>query len=145
MDYKKFKDAYYLRCDRDEDILECVLKLCRTEKILSATFSGIGCCMDVSLSVIDPDTLEFEPYRKTGVLEMTSINGNISADDSDEIYIHTHAMFSYRDQNNSYHSIGGHLIQAVVAYTAQIVLRPVEGGVIRRMRDPKTGLTVWKL
>lgn len=145
MEYKKFSDSFYLRCDRDDDIIDCVLSLCKKEKILSATFSGIGCCLDVSLSVINPQTLKFEPYRKTGVLEMTSINGSISSDDSDNIFIHAHAMFSYKDHNNDYHSIGGHLLKATIAYTGEIVLNPVKDGVIRRQIDPKTGITVWKL
>ena len=136
--------SFYLRCDKGEDILECILKVCKSEKILSASFSGIGCCSDVTLSVIDPTTNQFEPYQKTGILEMTSINGNISADDSDEIFIHAHAMFSYKDENNEFRALGGHLLKAMVAYTGQIIIHPVIEATIRRQLDPKTGITVWK-
>ena len=145
MDYKKNSDLYYLRCDRNDEILGCVLNLCKKESILSATFSGIGCCSSVSLSVINPQTLCFEPHDKTGILEMTSINGSISSDDDDNLFIHAHGMFSYKDQEGLYKTIGGHLLQAVVAYTTEIVLIPVQGGIIRRQKDPQTGITVWKL
>ena len=79
------------------------------------------------------------------MLEMISLNGNISADDNDNIEHHTHAMFSYLDENKTPQFLGGHLLEATVLYTAEIVINPVQNGVIRRMKDEKTGIVVWKL
>ena len=79
------------------------------------------------------------------MLEMISLNGNISSDDNDNIEHHTHAMFSYLDENKTPQFLGGHLLKAVVLYTAEIVINPIKSGVIRRKQDEKTGITVWNL
>ena len=41
--------------------------------------------------------------------------------------------------------LGGHLTKAVISYTAEIEIRPVEEGVIRRKQDELTRITVWDL
>ena len=144
MDYKKFGDSIYVRFDKGDEVLEGILNICKKENILSAIFSGIGGCGDVTVSTYIPEKNDFIPHNKTGLLEMISINGNISADENDEIFEHTHAMFSYLE-NGEVKFLGGHLTKAVVSYTAEIEIRPVQNGVIRRKQDELTGITVWKL
>jgi predicted DNA-binding protein with PD1-like motif len=144
MDYKKFGDTIYARFDRGDEVLSGILNICKKEKILSATFSGIGGCGDVTVSTYIPEKNEFTPHNKTGLLEMISINGNISADNEDNIFEHTHAMFSYLE-NDEVKFLGGHLTKAVVSYTAEIEIKPVKNSVIRRKHDGITGITVWDL
>ena len=145
MDYKKFGETIYARFDKGDEILEGILNICKKENILSAIFSGIGGCGDVTVSTLIPETNEFLPHHKEGcLLEMISINGNISANDNNEIFEHTHAMFSYLE-NGEVKFLGGHLTKAVVSYTAEIEIRPVQNGVIRRKQDELTRITVWDL
>ncbi len=40
MDYRKFGECYYIKMDRDDEIISTILK--DEENIRSATFSGIG-------------------------------------------------------------------------------------------------------
>ena len=146
MEYKKFGDAIYARFDRGDEIVSGLLDICRKENILSATYSGIGGCGDVTVASLLPETNEFLEHNKKGMmLEMISLNGNISADDKDNIEHHTHAMFSYLDENKEPVFLGGHLMRAVVLYTAEIGINPVKDGVIRRKHDEISGITVWKL
>ena len=42
MDYRKFGECYYIRMDRDDEIISTILEICKKENIRSATFSGIG-------------------------------------------------------------------------------------------------------
>ena len=144
MDYKKFGETIYARFDKGDEILEGILNICKKENILSAIFSGIGGCGDVTVSTYIPDKNDFIPHNKTGLLEMISINGNISANDNNEIFEHTHAMISYLE-NGEVKFLGGHLTKAVVSYTAEIQIIPVQNGVIRRKQDELTGITVWDL
>ena len=144
MDYRKIGGTIYARFDKGDEVLEGILNICKKENILSATFSGIGGCGDVTVSTYIPEKNDFIPHNKTGLLEMISINGNISANDNNEIFEHTHAMFSYLE-NNEVKFLGGHLTKAVVSYTAEIEIRPVQEGVIRRKQDELTGITVWDL
>ncbi len=144
MDYKKWGEYIYARFDKGDEVLDGILNICKKENILSAVFSGIGGCGDVTVSTFIPEKNDFVPHHKTGLLEMISVNGNISANDNDEIFEHTHAMFSYLE-NGDVKFLGGHLTRAVVSYTAEIEIRPVLNGVIRRKQDEMTGITVWDL
>ena len=119
MDYRKIGDTIYARFDKGDEILEGVLNICKKENILSAIFSGIGGCGDITVSTYIPEENYFLPHDKTGVLEMISIDGNISANDNNEIFEHTHAMFSYLE-NGEVKFLGGHLTKAIVSYTAEI-------------------------
>ncbi len=144
MDYKKWGEYIYARFDKGDEVLDGILNICKKENILSAVFSGIGGCGDVTVSTFIPEKNDFVPHHKTGLLEMISVNGNISANDNDEIFEHTHAIFSYLE-NGDVKFLGGHLTRAVVSYTAEIEIRPVLNGVIRRKKDEMTGITVWNL
>lgn len=144
MDYKKWGEYIYARFDKGDEVLDGILNICKKENILSAVFSGIGGCGDVTVSTFIPEKNDFVPHHKTGLLEMISVNGNISANDNDEIFEHTHAIFSYLE-NGDVKFLGGHLTRAVVSYTAEIEIRPVLNGVIRRKKDEMTGITVWDL
>ncbi len=144
MDYNKYGNALYVRFDRGDEVISGILDICKREHILSATYSGIGGCGDVTVSTYIPDKQEFMPHNKTGLLEMISLNGNISADDKDNIYEHTHAMFSYLE-NNEQKFLGGHLTRAVISYTGEITINLVQNGVIRRKKDPLTGIDIWNL
>ena len=143
MDYKKFGDKIYARFDKVEEIISKIMEICKKENILSATFSGIGGCGDVTVSTFIPEKNDFIEHNKAGLLEMVSCHGNIIADENDNIYEHTHAMFSYMD-NGEVKSLGGHLKKAVILYTGEFKITPVKNGVIRRMKDPQTGIMVWK-
>ena len=144
MDYKIAENIVYARFDCGDEILSGIIDICKKEKILSAIFSGIGGCGDITVATYIPEKNEFIPHNKTGLLEMISINGNISADDKDDIFEHTHALFSYLE-NGEVKFLGGHLTKAIVSYTAEIEIRPVLNTVIRRKQDQITGITVWNL
>lgn len=49
MDCKKFGETIFARFDKGDEVLSCILNICKKEKILSATFSGIGACGEVEV------------------------------------------------------------------------------------------------
>ena len=129
--------------DRGDEIVSSLMDICRSEGIRSACFSGIGGCSDAEMQVFIPERGEFETERVKGTLELVSIMGNIVSDDSNQLYHHTHALFTYLE-HGEHRSISGHMKSSTVLYTAEIELRPVIGGVIRRRNDPETGTGFWK-
>ena len=108
-------------------------------------FHGIGACGEVCIATYLPAADSFLDHRKNGMLELISLDGNISHDGNREIFEHAHAIFSYLDDNGDLCYIGGHLKRALVSYTAEIVVDPVPGDGISRMTDAQAGITVWKL
>ena len=142
MDYRRYGDTIYIRADRGDEIIACILDTCRMEKIQSATYSGIGGCKEAQIQTFIPETGTFETQTLQGMLELVSLNGNVITDEKGELYHHTHAMFSYKE--GEWHCLAaGHMKAMVVLYTAEIELRPVAGGVIRRKPDPETGTGFW--
>lgn len=142
MDYRKIGEAFYVRMDRDDEIVSTLIAICKENDIKSATFSGIGGCQSAEIQTFIPDEGVFETERLEGMLELVSINGNIILDDSNEYRHHTHAMFAYK-KDGAHHTAGGHLRSTVVLYTAEIELRPVIGGRIGKRFDPETGTGFW--
>lgn len=143
MDYRKYNDAVYVRMDRGDEIISGILSVCKSEGIHSATFSGIGGCGKAEIQTYIPETNEFELQQLEGMLELVSMTGNVITDDEGEYYHHTHAVFSYK--NGEQHCLAaGHIKSITVSYTAEIELRPIIGGKIKRQFDPETGTGFWR-
>ena len=142
MDYRKYGDTYYIRLDRNDEVLSSVLKVCKNEDIKSATFSGIGGCGRAEIQTFIPETGKFEMNEITGMLELVSLTGNIVTDNNGEYYQHTHAVFAHKDGDK--HCVtAGHIKSILISYTAEIELRPVIGGEIKRQYDAETGTGFW--
>ncbi len=142
MDYRKYGETYYARMDKGDEIISSILALCREENIASAIFSGIGGCSGAEIQTFIPENGTFETETLTGMLELAALNGNIVTDEAGNSYHHTHAVFSYKE--GSRHCMAaGHIRSITVLYTAEIELRPVIGGAIKRKYDAETGTGFW--
>lgn len=144
MEFKKIKDTYYLRIDKDEKIVETIRKMCRQERIQAGYFQGIGACSTVIISTYIPENNDFIDHNFTGMIEMISLMGNITTEGNGEPFLHSHAVFSYLDENRGIKVVAGHLKEAEIRYTGEIVLTPAEEK-IGRMFDTKANIDVWKL
>lgn len=142
MDYRKRGDAYYVRMDRGDEIITCLLELCRREGIASAVYSGIGGCKSAEIQTFSPERGAFDTEQVTGMLELVSFSGNVISDADGVLYPHTHALFAFV-QDGVHQVRGGHIRSTVVLYTAEIVLTPVPEGGIGRRFDPETGTGFW--
>ena len=141
MDYRRMNDIYYVRIDKGEEIITELLQICGRDGIQSAVFTGIGGCSHAEIQTFIPQKGTFETEILDGMLELINITGNIITDD-DQLFHHTHAVFSYKKESE--HKIAaGHMKALTVLYTAEIELRPVIGGVIKRKHDPETGTGFW--
>lgn len=128
--------------DRDDEVIENILEVCRRESISSAVFSGIGGCKRAELQVFIPEKGTFETEQLEGMLELVSFNGNVVRDNDGKLFHHTHALFTFKKDGQ--HGIaGGHLKSTTVLYTAEIALRPTVDGSIGRKFDPETGTGFW--
>lgn len=143
MDYRKFGESYYIRIDKDDEIIAALLDVCEREGVRSATFSGIGGCKTAIIQVFNPAEGTFQDEPIAGVLELVSIIGNIKHKDDGGLSWHAHALFAYQGANGEHKIAAGHLKSADVLYTAEIELRPVVGGTIGAHHDPETGTLFW--
>ena len=142
MDYRKFNDTYYIRLDRGDELVACILDVCTREGVRSATFSGIGGCSDAQIQVFNAEAGSFETEHTEGLLELVSIMGNVISDPEGSLSCHAHALFSYREDGQP-RIAAGHLKSTTVRYTAELELRPVVGGAISKKLDPETNTYFW--
>ena len=87
---------------------------------------------------------DFIHHTLTGMLEMIFLSGNISTDQNGQPFSHSHAIFSYLKDNGEVAIAAGHLEEAEISYTGEIVITPAEEK-IGRMFDEDAGIDVWKL
>lgn len=144
MEYKKMKDVIYLRIDQDESVIDTIQEVCRREKVYTGYFWGIGACDLAILSTYLPDRNEFIDHTISGMIEIISLMGNISADENNNPVLHCHGSFSFLNPDGNIAVTAGHLKDARISYTGEIVLH-IADMKIGRMIDPKTGIEVWKL
>ena len=137
MQYRVFGDPYVVRLQRGEEVLACLRELCEKESISLGTVSAIGAVNHVVVGVYRVDEQKYVANTFDGVMELTSLMGNITEKDG-EPYLHLHATFG--DLTGKV--IGGHLNEAVVSATCELFVRKVEGHVGRRL-DPETGLNIF--
>ena len=137
MQYRVFGDTYVVRLQRGEEVLACLRELCEKESISLGTVSAIGAVNHVVVGVYRVDEQKYVANTFDGVMELTSLMGNITEKDG-EPYLHLHATFG--DLTGKV--IGGHLHEAVVSATCELFVRKVEGHVGRRL-DPETGLNIF--
>ena len=137
MQYRVFGDTYVVRLQRGEEVLACLRELCEKESISLGTVSAIGAVNHGVVGVYRVDEQKYVANTFDGVMELTSLMGNITEKDG-EPYLHLHATFG--DLTGKV--IGGHLNEAVVSATCELFVRKVEGHVGRRL-DPETGLNIF--
>ena len=125
-----------IRIDRGENVISCLKEICRDFHIKAASVSGIGATDDFTCGVFNVRTKEYKEICFTGMYEIISLCGNITAKD-DEPYIHIHICAS--DENGT--CVGGHLIQANISVTCEIVLSIIDTE-IDRSYDSSIGINL---
>ena len=137
MDYRKFKNQYVIRLDRGEEIVESLKKIADKENIKLAYLTGIGVVGKVTAGVFDTKEKVFKGHTWEGDLEVVSIGGNINTMNG-ETYVHFH-ISAADEQGNVF---GGHLQEAVISGTGELVLTEIDGTVDRKF-DEEIGLNLF--
>lgn len=142
MEYRNYGGTYYIRLDRGDEVVQSILKICQDEHIESAMFYGIGGCSSAEIQTFTPETGTFDVRKIEGMLEMASLTGNVITDETGKCYYHAHGVFAYKE-NGEHHVAAGHIKSIMIRYTAEIELRPVVGGAIKKAYDKETGTAFW--
>ncbi len=124
------KNMVILRVDRGENVVDTLKRLCSASYIKAAQITGIGATDSFMCGVFNPNTKEYKEIGFEGMYEILSIVGNITDKDG-EPYIHAHICVS--DEYGK--AFGGHLIEAHISVTCEIILTLLEGEVNREYND----------
>ncbi|MFW5734977.1 MAG: PPC domain-containing DNA-binding protein [Oceanidesulfovibrio sp.] len=138
MEYKRFGAKILIRLDPGDEVIESLKKVCRDEKVTMGVLSGIGAIDRAIVGLFDPKEKKYHSNEIKKNLEITALAGNVTTMDG-EVYIHAHATMGDIESN----AFGGHLNEADVSCTAEIIIDVFEGQVDRE-KSEKIGLNLLK-
>lgn len=128
------KQGYLCVFDRGEEFMSTLTAWAVAQGITAATFSGIGAVEAVNLCFYDLPAKEYLCNTLEHIYEVSSLTGTISLRDG-EPFVHAHAVVGDRELR----TYGGHLTEATVAVTLEVMVVPMDEE-IRRSPDDDTGL-----
>lgn len=138
MQYKKFKGSFFVRLERGEEILSSLAALAEKEDIALGCVSGLGAVDRFTAGVFFPQEKVYRKNDFHGNFEITSLTGTITRMGG-KPYLHLHMS-----AGNEYGKVmGGHLNEAHVSATCEIVVRVVDGSVGRAFSD-EIGLNLFE-
>jgi len=137
----KALDGHYLiRLEPGDEVIESLKCFADEYRIGFAELCAIGTFQQVTLGYFDTIANVYRNQAMEEQVEVLNLSGNISRGEEGEPIVHAHVTVGRSD----YHTLGGHLVEATVNPTLEIVVTTAPATVHRR-RDPATGLTLWHL
>ena len=136
MQAKKITGGYFLRVDKEEEIISSIVSFTGDKKIPSGVIAGIGALTDVTLGYFDRSHKKYLKQTFKDVYEMLNLSGNISYVEGKPL-VHAHVILGKSD----YTVIGGHLFSGVVAVTGEVFIQTFEDRFSRQL-NPEFNLNL---
>lgn len=145
MIYKRFDDKLVIRLKKGDKLVESIEDVLNKENIKAGSISGIGACDKLEIGLFDPSKKEYKTKKFEENLEIASLTGNISNKDG-KLYTHFHIICGMVESDPSKGSFGGaaiagHLNEAEISLTAEIVISIIDGD-INRKYDQDLGINL---
>ncbi len=138
MDYRRFGNTIIARIDKGEEILAQVKEIALKEKIKLASIQALGAVNQFTVGVFLTDEKHYQANDFEGNFEIVSLNGTINTM-NDAFYCHLHMSAG----NEKGEVFGGHLNQAFVSATCEMIIQAIDGRVDRKF-DEETGLNLFE-
>jgi predicted DNA-binding protein with PD1-like motif len=136
---KKYGGYYIIRLEKDEEIISSIKIAMLQLRIRGAFFFGLGVGKDLVLGYYDAHRKKYIKKAFQGEYEFTSLAGNAAYAGKDCI-VHCHVTITGDD----FTALGGHLFQATVPATVEIIVFPLPRS-LQRAHDVTTGLKLLKI
>ena len=124
MDYRRFGDTIIARIDKGEEIVAQVRRIAEAEQIKLASVEALGALSEFNVGLFDVVEKKFHGNHFEGAYEVVSLTGTINTKDGANVF-------------------GGHLVDATVSATSEMVIRILDGRVDRCF-DEEVGLNLFK-
>ena len=139
MNYRKVNDKFFVSLQTGDLINESLRLIAVEENILNAWINGIGAIDNVKVGYMDVNNKKYQKRNFDEHYELLSLIGNITYKDG-EPFVHTHVTFS----NTECNVFGGHLFDAKITATGEIVLSLADSKIDREYND-NVGIHTWCL
>lgn len=138
MEYKKYGQDIVVRLDPGDEILASLKEVCEKENVQTASVQGIGATNRFKMGVYDLEKQEYKMNVFQETAEITALVGNVTRNNG-EVYLHLHMTVGDLEGR----AIGGHLNEAYISVTGEIVMHLLDAEVTRK-QDPQTGLNIFQ-
>lgn len=138
MEYRNFGDHYVIRLEKGEEIVAQIKELCEKEGIKLASLTGIGAVNKVTAGLFKTKEKKYVSKTYEEDMEIVSLGGNVSRMNG-ETYLHLHISVA----NEAGMVRGGHLSEALISATGELVLTRIEGTVEREFSE-EIGLNLFQ-
>lgn len=138
MEYRRFGEDIVIRIDKEEEIIEKMLEVCRKENVTLANVNALGAVGEFEVGLFNTAEKKYYSTIHKGDFEIVSLTGSITTKDG-ELYHHIH-MSAGNQENKVY---GGHLNYAKVSATCEMFIHVMPGKVERKFSD-EIGLNLFK-
>ena len=138
MDYRRFGKTVVMRIDKGEEVLTQLKAMALKEDIKLASVRALGATNDFTVGVFKVEEKKYYANHFTGDFEIVSLTGTISTMNG-EYYAHLH-MSAGDEQGRVF---GGHLNEAIISATCEMVVEVIDGRV-ERTHDADVGLNLFK-
>ncbi|HKD37358.1 MAG TPA: PPC domain-containing DNA-binding protein [Pirellulales bacterium] len=128
--------TFVLVFDTGEEATGGLLAFAKTERLTAAHFTAIGAFQDCKLGYFNWQTKQYEAIHVPEQVEVLSLVGNVAEQDG-QPKLHAHVVVGKWDGT----AHGGHLLEARVRPTLEVVLTESPKHLVRRF-DPETGLAL---
>ena len=138
MEYRRFGKTIVMRIDKGEEVLTQLKAMALKENVQLASVRALGATNDFTVGVFKVDEKKYYANHFTGDFEIVSLTGTISTMNG-EYYAHLH-MSAGDAQGRVF---GGHLNEAIISATCEMVVEVIDGRV-ERAYDDDIGLNLFK-
>lgn len=138
MEYKRFGNTIVARIDKNEEILDKVKEIALKENIKLANLNALGATNKFTVGVFKTAEKKYYSNKFEGDFEIVSLTGTINTMNG-EFYSHIHMSAGDADGK----VFGGHLNEAIVSATCEMVINIIDGSVERYHND-EIGLNLFK-
>lgn len=120
--------------DSGDEVIDGLLACAREHDLSAAHFTGIGAFRAATLGFFELDRKDYHEIEVEEQVEVLTLAGNIALHDG-EPKVHAHVVLGKREGS----ALGGHLLQAHVRPTLEVVLTETPE-TLQREIDEATGL-----
>lgn len=136
MKSKKLGNGTVLVFDVRDEVVSTLTKFAKDQQISAAHFTAIGAFSDAGIGYFDWEQKDYLKNQVNEQVEVISLVGDIALE-GDKPKVHAHVVVGRKDGTTR----GGHLLEAHVRPTLELVLQESEGQ-LKRKFDPESGLAL---
>ena len=121
-----------------DDVVSSLLAFATQHQLTAARFTAIGAFSDATLGYFDWASKQYEKIPIREQVEVLALVGDIAFSEKErKPKVHAHVVLGKRDGT----AHGGHLVEARVRPTLEVILTESAGTLARR-HDPQSGLAL---